>query len=347
MNYGIPVPPQGHWNRVHAGKPVPTPPQVLPRKPGETGRIRLDERFKHHVPSADPISANGPFATIATPESLDELYQNELKFLDGARVPKSLSTPHMGLVQLLAKDEKRQLKFEKSGWEIDRPLFQSPLAKRQLRILSGLFVALTRRGHSGDVNETEGQLHGRAIIGETYLGLEFVSTGRNPTAIRHSHGSPHRTAPSTTAISLRIRPGFDRHISHAWQDDTNGILEDKIPTIAASLIVAGEEYFRKGLYEDERRAEEARTEQEKRRQEQIKQLNFKRIDNLKTSGELLRQAREIRALVESVRQAILEGADGIDLAGLSAWEEWALEQANNLDPILSGQYLSHFHEPEA
>ncbi len=44
-SHGAITPAQGHWNRVHAGKPVPESPKLPARRPGGTGRIRVDHRF--------------------------------------------------------------------------------------------------------------------------------------------------------------------------------------------------------------------------------------------------------------------------------------------------------------
>lgn len=70
---GIVTPQQGHRNRVHASRAVPGPPAIRGRGPGETGRIRLDERFCGHLPETGPMPVGGPFASKAVPESLEEL----------------------------------------------------------------------------------------------------------------------------------------------------------------------------------------------------------------------------------------------------------------------------------
>ena len=44
-SFGIVTPPQGYWNKMHAGKAVPKCPKAPPRRPGEIGRVRLDETF--------------------------------------------------------------------------------------------------------------------------------------------------------------------------------------------------------------------------------------------------------------------------------------------------------------
>jgi hypothetical protein len=61
-SYGIATPPQGYWNKIRAGKPVPKCPKSPPRRPGEIGRLRVDARFAKVLSPAPPFPANGPFA---------------------------------------------------------------------------------------------------------------------------------------------------------------------------------------------------------------------------------------------------------------------------------------------
>lgn len=58
--HDIVPPPQGYWNKVHAGRPVPKPPSVPARRPGETGRISLDQRFAKVLKSASLMSSTAP-----------------------------------------------------------------------------------------------------------------------------------------------------------------------------------------------------------------------------------------------------------------------------------------------
>jgi hypothetical protein len=99
-SHRIVTPAQGHWNRVHAGKPVPKCPEVPPRHPGETGRIRLDSRFAGMLAPTAPLSSSGPFATSAVPEDLDELYARELKAIGRVPVPRKLERFHHGLAPI-------------------------------------------------------------------------------------------------------------------------------------------------------------------------------------------------------------------------------------------------------
>lgn len=346
-SYGVAPPPQGYWNKVHAGKPVPKCPKAPPRRPGEIGRARVDARFAKVLPQAPPLSSSGPFASAFVPEDLDELYAQELKAIGRVAVPKTLDGAHSGLAQLLKQEKRRHEKVAARDWHWDQPKFDTPLARRRLRILNGIFLALRKRGHDGDAYERDGELHARATVGDTYLGLEIAILGRHATVRQHGRLQPAPDLPATTPLVVRIIPDFDRTTGPAWQDDDSGKLDSKIAPIAAGIIVAGEAKFRRSLREAEERAERDRLAQEKRRQEELAERNRQRLQHLQRSGELLRQAEDIRALVRLVRQAIVEGSTEADAAGLGAWERWALAEADKIDPIRSRQFLSHFKEPEA
>ena len=124
------------------------------------------------------------------------------------------------------------------------------------------------------------------------------------------------------------------------------VLVEAQADIAADLIVAGEAMFRQSLVEErERLAEEVRRQAEARRK-RLAELESRRLEDLKHSGELLREAENIRAVVANVRAAVLAGAREISPDELSRWEEWALGYADRLDPVMSGQVLTHIRAPE-
>ena len=126
----------------------------------------------------------------------------------------------------------------------------------------------------------------------------------------------------------------------AWQDDDTSRLERRLAGIAADLIVAGEEAFRQSLVEAARAEEQWARWREESRQRELEQLKVKRLANLRESGELLRQADEIRALVSRVGEAMARGGE-YTAEQFRRWEAWALAQADALDPVLSGHVRSH------
>ena len=352
--YGVVTPPQGHWNRVHAGRTVAAPPKAPPRHPGETGRIRVDYRFAAFVPEAQPMPSCGPFASSEVPEELEALRAREVKAIGRAGVPRALDAPAPALKGLLEKEAKRRTKVAGYQWHWDTPRFDTPLWQRQLRLLNGIFLALRRRGHGGEVDEGEHELRPSALVGAMRVRFAIEVAGKHKTMMRSGRKVPALDLPATTPLRLSITDGAADALT-AWQDDEAGKLESKVAAIAAELIVAGEAAFRRMLREDEEQAERERIEREaqaerdriereRRRAERLKQADEQRVAALKLSGERLRLAADLRALVAQVREAAAQRAD-VSAATLAEWEVWALAEPDRIDPIRSGQFLDHLHPP--
>lgn len=340
---GIVLPPQGHWNRVHAGKAVAKTPTAPARGPGETGRVQLDARFRGHVAEAGRMPLGGPFVSALVPEDLSELRDRELKAIGRATAPRDLAQPHRGLAALLKREERRRLKFAESGWSWDQRHHDHPLAQRQLRLADGLFKALSRRGHTGEVTEKDNGLGLRVTVGDMGLNLHF-ELGKDGQHSSASTSSALRALPASTQIKLmldRSKPASQL----SWQDGDSGRLERCLTGIAADLIVAGEEAFRQSLVEATRVEEQWARWREESRQRELEQVKEKRLASLRQSGELLRQAEEIRALVCRVGEAMAGGGDYTP-EQLRRWKAWALAHADALDPVLSGQVRSHLLVPE-
>jgi hypothetical protein len=66
-----------------------------------------------------------------------------------------------------------------------------------------------------------------------------------------------------------------------------------------------------------------------------------RLKHLRQSGDLLRQAEDLRILIARVREAVTAGSVPLEDAALQDWEKWANAEADLLDPILSGQIRTH------
>jgi hypothetical protein len=285
----------------------------------------------------------GPFASELVPEDLDELLKIEMEAIGAVKVPKTLGHAPPGLRDILLKEEKRRVKAARTGWSYAGPVFDSPVGQRQLRLWSTLYSTIVKRGHAGHAYEQEGQLTGLIRIGDSPIAVQIEILGGG----RHHSGRRHLdTLPPGTPLIITINPGFHGRFKKSWQDGSGSLLEEKVGTIAASTIVAGEAVLRAGLREAEERAalEVARRDDEERRRRQAR--NEQRIQALRTSGDLLRQAKEIRELVALVNDAVKNGSQQVDASILAAWESWALNEADRLDPILSGQFRDHVLPPE-
>ena len=174
-----------------------------------------------------------------------------------------------------------------------------------------------------------------------YLGIYIEVAGKHRTIQVQGRARPAPDLPGPTPLALSVDPGFDRKNCTTWRDDAQGALETKIAEIVARIITMGEEKFRRSLREAEERAEEQRRREEKRRQEAIAARNAERLKHLRASGDLLRQSEDLRALIARVRDAAVAGSIGVDQSRLEDWECWASAEADRLDPILSGQIMTH------
>jgi hypothetical protein len=264
-SHGIATPPQGYWNKVHAGRRVPERPKTPPRGPGQADRIRLDSRFAKVLTTAASMPPEGPFASELVPENLEDLREKELRALGRVGTSRDLSSPHPGLVQLLKREEIQRSKFRASGYSWHEPVFDTPIGQRKLRLLNAIFRALAKRGHSGDAYERDGEVHARAIVGSTYMAISIDIVGKQRTAQFRGYDRPARELPASTPLMLSIDPRFRGQPAETWRDDEKGKLESKIAPIAAGIIVAGEGAFRRGLREEVERLEEARKLEEKMR----------------------------------------------------------------------------------
>lgn len=337
---GIIVPPQGHWNRVHAGKAVGAPPKAAPRRPGESGRLTLDSRFRGLIPEAGPISEHGPFASKAVPEALDELRSVELRAIGKVAVPRELGQAHAALAQLFRREAQLREKQDER-WSWNQPQWDGPLAQRQLRIINALFKTLSKRGAEPWSRYSNGLLELYCKIGTSQFQLSF---GRNRNA-REGDRAPSSDLPASTKLVLLVDHAFRDKRVLRWED-AELRLEQQIAEIAVDLMVAGEAAFREWLVEDRERSEQFARWEREREEGELKRLREQRLSSLKESGDRLRQAGELRGLTEQVAGAVASGLLEVDPDRLGKWREWVLREADLIDPVISGQVMSHIVVPE-
>lgn len=347
VGHGIVTPPQGHWNRVHAGRAVTPPPRPPARRPGESGRIRLDARFRGHIAETASVTEEGPFASPEVPEELADLRAHELARIGRLAVPRDLARPHPGLAPLLRREADRRGKAAASSWHWDAPHFDTPLAQRQLRIVNALLLAVARRGHGGHVREENEELKPTVHIGDMCLSLEFAILGSYRKELRGGWQRPARDLPARTPLKLTVKGVLRAGVTTAWQDSGGRPLEKQLAEIVADLIVAGEAAFRQSLVEAREHAEQMRRWEEERLRRRREELNRERLGHLEQSGSLLRQAEDLRALVARVSGAVAGSGLALGEGEFDAWREWALARADELDPVLSGQVLRHIRQGDS
>ena len=70
----------------------------------------------------------------------------------------------------------------------------------------------------------------------------------------------------------------------------------------------------------------------------IERLEKARVGRLLAQAKSLREAEEIRAYVSAVRERQATLDDPLSATGFQQWADWALSQADRIDPVLSGSF---------
>jgi hypothetical protein len=327
----VPPPPQGHWNRVHAGqsvKVIPLPPRP-PGVPDEISIGRDDYRnYNQRILETEPVPP--VFA-----ESIEDLRSRVAKNLGIVVASKNLSPPHIAFRREVEDDARRKLTG--SAW--DPPILDTPLEKRRLRILQGLFNGLSRL-------DCVGSAYGKDVralvvtVGQQQvrLTLDRIQVSRQRSRSIPAHGVEAR-------LKLTILKGnYDTIERLSWMDSEEARIETLLSEIATEIIVSGELQYRehkqrqydahiKHREELRQAAIKRKLEQEKAERDRLLKLEADRLKRLFDSAESHRKANDIRDFVASVL------ANPAASAGerVARWQEWALAQADMIDPLATGR----------
>ena len=71
-----------------------------------------------------------------------------------------------------------------------------------------------------------------------------------------------------------------------------------------------------------------------------------RVTALIESGRLLAEADNLRSLIARVGFAVADGRLDLSADQLADWRRWADQEADRLDPVLSGQVRTHLLPPD-
>jgi hypothetical protein len=338
----IPVPERGYWAKSQAGKPANRTP-LPPRQPGMPDTITIGPAVSNWNPATREYDYPDP--PVSPPSFAEDIssVENRAKAMIGkVAVPKNLNSCHRVIARLIEADETRREKQRLSPYPsiFDGPVFDSPFEKRRLRILNGLFLAVAKAGSNPSIRGREAR---EITIG---IGNQHVSITLDRIKPGNARAKSERNAQPSNPDRLRLE--INRYVEApvictAWQDSGDLTLEAQIQDIAVGIVVYAEHQHRasaihhyqwlvdqKAKKEEEARAraaEAARLAEERRLA-----LEKQRLDQLTAEAMALRQAAEIRAYVAAMRSAGTSRAPA-NQQRLDAWAEWALVQADKIDPL--------------
>ena len=126
----------------------------------------------------------------------------------------------------------------------------------------------------------------------------------------------------------------------------------QLTDIAVEIVVAGELQYRESMQShykwqierrECRRREEIQRKLESERAERERQFKLQaaRLKRLQEGAESHRKANDIRSFVAAV---IAAPNDKVDPETVKRWQEWALAEADRLDPLVTGQIWEQVEE---
>lgn len=187
----IPFPRQEYWAARRAGRRA-VQPALPPRAPAMGFEVVVGGGWFADRLTDEEIL--GPVPDVPDfPESLEEVRERMRAKVSRVTVRNTLSNPHPAIAKLLAKEER-----SRHGLRLIKPepRFETPAARRRLRILDGLFRGLSRAG-GGLWVEEDGHGFGVRVNCETLrLRLDSVPG--------EASESVHRRAKKATSAELRL-----------------------------------------------------------------------------------------------------------------------------------------------
>lgn len=343
----VPTPGLGHWAKKTAGKNMSQ--IALPaRPPGMDDEVVIGAGHSYWHSSWSEEELLGP---LPPPPEFDEpierVRERIAKTVGKVTVPREVRVWHPTVEKLLKEDEQRRERQRASSFPSswDAPRFDTPFERRRLRVLNALVLAARMMNGKPSISDHEGRnIH--FSFHQRHIAIRLDRLKR----ARHRGNGAHSTDADEAKLSLSILQSLgSESIRIAWQDDDQGKLEACVTEIAIEIILTAELQYREGTVRSyewrvQRKAELEEEERERKRQaeraerERQRRLEQSRIDRLLKSAAAFQQAGAIRKYVEAIRatQTAAATSSGEEL---ERWCQWALAEAERIDPVADGKFL--------
>ena len=330
----IPVPPRGYWAMREAQRHrlrIPLPARGL----GQSDTITFGPR-RGWWPQE-------PIGELPSPpefsEPMDAVIRRAQQMAGKVTMPRNLDSPHLLVAKLLEQDELRRKKVAESKYYWDKPRFEAPAARRRLRLINALFLALTRAGYRPDYSgQDANELF--AHVGDQLVRFIILPIKKGK---QHDHMFGDEAASARLPLRLSIESCVDGPpgIGKAWQDTDKQRLEDVIPEAVVSILVFGEVHYRANAINQHEWLVERKHDQEEairkawelaerqKREAQLKREQERR-QRLFVQARNWKQAADVREFVAAARE---HNEAPLHLQELEAWASWALSEAKALDPL--------------
>lgn len=338
---GVPLPGIGYWNKKYAGKKV-VQIELPPRYPGASDEIYIGGNqysYNHHTDLLnDPLPPQPEFD-----ESIDSVRNRIVKMVGKVVCSNTFDKVHPLIQNLLNQDEERRREYQDRGYSWNKPIFDTAIQKRRLRILNAVFLCTQSLGFKPSMTTSkycDDNREAHIRVGEHSVGFTLKETD-----IRRQSSKKNNDR-----LCLTIQSQSE-DITKEWLDATNSKIEKLLTDIVIEILLTGEIHYRESAirsYEWKVKRKQELEEEERQRiiddEHKATQLREKqekeRIDNLLNQAKALQDAKTIRLFVENIRKN--SSKIEVENSDIERWAKWALEQADKIDPKLNLKFLKDY-----
>lgn len=246
------------------------------------------------------------------------------------------------------QDEDRKVDYAKYKSIFYAPKYDAGIGQRRLLILNSLFLAFQRLGCGVSMTTSQYADDSRQIsvcVGQQRIGftLDPITSKKNGIV---------------NGDRLRLSLGKRRSSAEpqAWEDGYGVLLERKLTEIVVAVLVATEMDYRTAAVASrewaiERKAEiekeliKIKAEELRKAEEARERKRSERIARLIEQAAQLHRSNQIRAYVQAVRN--LSSSIDVTSDQLVSWANWALSEADQIDPSKNGAIAKAITEREA
>lgn len=330
---GIPTPPRGYWALLEAGRAPAKPP--LPKGPG-VPTIRLMPRAAAPIaPEHDPLAVR--LANEKRPE-------NRIVVPERLHSPSELVAAAKAALHAAKEDSIGFVAPPSGCLAIAVSRAQIP---RALRVADALLKAVINRGWSASISQRTTYLTVDAVPISLTIdeGTETTEQPVKPDlgdgyAFHYERRNFEKRPSGYLSISIKEETSIWPHAQQrAWNESDRRPIEDCLNSVLAGLIkLAAAVKADRERKEVEARAEEVRRQRVEAAFAEQKKLRAafdaekSRVEELRRQARSWREAQDLRQYVAEGRRRMSSDPSTPE-GNLERWAEWALAQADRLDPF--------------
>ena len=314
----VPVPERGYWAKLQHGKATTKPPLSRSAKAPKQVLVSPPRPKPKPSPAAKAVLEQA----VARPP---------------VPVPPDLRRPHALVRHWIDEDQRLRRQYKREGWGIfGLTDLSGDLQQRRLRLYNALFIALESRSFAvtGERNPDVGAVAKKAGEAIEFRIYERQRKTRRPITEEERRWEENRgktdkaTFVAAGDLVLKIKT-YARGATPEDFRDATAPLEDQLAQAITGFEAAVVE-LQAWRAEREAAAERARQAEARRlRREERQRLEAARRERLLATAAAWRQAQDIRAFVAAAERLPAAGREGF-----AAWRDWALSQAEALDPLV-------------